>query len=498
MLAFVLVSGQIMAQEQGFLGTTRSKPARPLAPQLKVGRNSPKSKAHKKRYRTRGSQPSKVAKRQRDTRSLFFPKGEPSRQPAGNVGYRGPSPRKGVRDDRKYIPSTPKAKPDSKNFGKFASGGPPPKKRVRDDRKYYPTSPDSKSANRQFGRFAQSGPPSQKRVRDTRKYYPTTPIFKVDTKNFGRFAQKGPPAEGRFRDKRPRKIAGIYRRAAPPAGRGAYFNEREYLAKKDSRAQKPKKRGFLEGAYFNTPLPRKPTGKIAGLSANYQGNLTVRPGASKYSKQVTSLNANYQGNLIRRPVAKYSKQIANYTGHRGDMRRYRIRMTREPATYAGGERVFQRSTGVNISGLLTFKRANKIYPRKDIAKYSGKGGVLVKDHYRRSWYNKTKESVSYYFSNLNLAFKDSRLDAMEKSTRESANYVGRYKLSRPAKGAHPTAIYARNSIRHKSVEKRETNRKRNLWINRLFVFRGKDQPDDFKKKVRKPKYDRKEHQIWNE
>ncbi|MGB3585338.1 MAG: hypothetical protein WBA23_02305, partial [Tunicatimonas sp.] len=46
-----------------------------------------------------------------------------------------------------------------------------------------------------------------------------------------------------------------------------------------------------------------------------------------------------------------------------------------------------------------------------------------------------------------------------------------------------------------SYHKKENYRKRRIWLSQ--IFKSKDQPKHLKENTRKPRYDKKEAEIWN-
>ncbi len=68
------------------------------------------------------------------------------------------------------------------------------------------------------------------------------------------------------------------------------------------------------------------------------------------------------------------------------------------------------------------------------------------------------------------------------------------KRRRPGDNMHPS-VHHMARVGKASYEQKERHRKRRIWITH--VFKSKEQPQHLKEKVRKPRYDSKEAEIWN-
>ena len=68
------------------------------------------------------------------------------------------------------------------------------------------------------------------------------------------------------------------------------------------------------------------------------------------------------------------------------------------------------------------------------------------------------------------------------------------KRRRPGENMHPSVHHLARTGKT-SYEQKERHRKRRVWITH--VFKSKEQPQHLKEKVRKPRYDSKEAEIWN-
>lgn len=98
--------------------------------------------------------------------------------------------------------------------------------------------------------------------------------------------------------------------------------------------------------------------------------------------------------------------------------------------------------------------------------------------------------ISSYLGPITVKLPDYR-----KSSMEIANYMGPYKM-KPVKSKNPHPSYKyKQSIFISSDLMRESLRKWNIFWVRL--NRNKEEPAGVRKKVTKPKFDRKEREIWN-
>lgn len=85
-------------------------------------------------------------------------------------------------------------------------------------------------------------------------------------------------------------------------------------------------------------------------------------------------------------------------------------------------------------------------------------------------------------------------DVTKKTTRIQADFIGHTKLKyKKKKGMHPSYVFKMGSLK-KSHDKKEATRKRWKWLHHK--QKNIDQPKAVKEKVKKPRYDAKERDIW--
>ncbi|MEO0332144.1 MAG: hypothetical protein AAF223_10725, partial [Bacteroidota bacterium] len=121
-----------------------------------------------------------------------------------------------------------------------------------------------------------------------------------------------------------------------------------------------------------------------------------------------------------------------------------------------------------------YRAKSKFQQRKVEENYS----KYVHQH-RGFWRGTTAKAKSRYF---------------EKLSRRVHQYNGDIKRPRRGKDMHPSVDYltARQKNTHK---KKEKYRRRRIWLSH--IFKSKDQPKHLKENTRKPRYDKKEAEIWN-
>ncbi|MCZ6900489.1 MAG: hypothetical protein O7F74_09650 [Bacteroidetes bacterium] len=236
----------------------------------------------------------------------------------------------------------------------------------------------------------------------------------------------------------------------------------------------PSRYAELGGALYSGGIAGKPS-YMAKRKAdlNYSGYLT-RQKISK--KNLARTRINYPGYLTRQKVSK--KNLArtgiNYSGYLTATKRQRRSPSKE----------------INYSGYLTSNLRQVPQQYKEIRAYQGN---LVGR-------KKVNKSVGADYQGDIVLRKFgfggiTRAQYMAKKNKDIPKFNGKVKFKQPKTNTKLDGIFivVKNPT---SMKQKETIRKRSLFLSK--IFRNREQPPDFKKKIRRPKYDRKEKEIWYE
>nr|WKN35811.1 hypothetical protein K4G66_25925 [Tunicatimonas sp. TK19036] len=123
-----------------------------------------------------------------------------------------------------------------------------------------------------------------------------------------------------------------------------------------------------------------------------------------------------------------------------------------------------------VNGYRTYTRWQKKKIEKNYSRYVHQNGGYLRVP--------TPKAKSRYF---------------EKLAHKVHEYNGTIKRRKPGKDMHPSVDYL-TAKQKNTYEKKEKYRKRRLWLSH--IFKSKDQPKHLKEKTRKPRYDKKEAEIW--
>ncbi|WKN42888.1 hypothetical protein [Tunicatimonas pelagia] len=140
-----------------------------------------------------------------------------------------------------------------------------------------------------------------------------------------------------------------------------------------------------------------------------------------------------------------------------------------------------------------FYRKKQQRSSSEVSSYTGKQRRLPKyiqerveknyskyvHQHRGYWRGPTAQAKSRYFKKL---------------ARKVHQYNGDIKRPRRGKDMHPSVDYL-TARQKNSYQKKEKYRKRRIWLSQ--IFKSKDQPKHLKENTRKPRYDKKEAEIWN-
>ena len=110
---------------------------------------------------------------------------------------------------------------------------------------------------------------------------------------------------------------------------------------------------------------------------------------------------------------------------------------------------------------------------------------------------KVKKNQAYYISR-HTGYRGPTQRAQTRFHKKQSEMVHQYngniRIKRgKLKDRHPSVDYLAGKGR-KSYEQKERHRRRRVWLSH--IFKSKDQPQHLKEKTRKPRYDKKESDIW--
>ncbi len=256
----------------------------------------------------------------------------------------------------------------------------------------------------------------------------------------------------------------------------------------------------------------------------------AQPGASK--KAVPDNLAKYNDNIRKLKIK--AKQVANNTGdappleshkaaprHPSDIivdNRKERKTDKQIAGYSG-DQVYnnnkERKTDkkiANYTGDVVINDSKSRKLQKEIANYSGdveirgvdmktqmkmksySGDISVHDINKRDKARREKgRKIASYEGDILVSTLEARARKIRKKSKEMANWEGDIIVKRVKKGMHPSAIYRGGNIKN-SYAAKERYRKR--MLKKYGKNEGVETPNYMKKKEAKPKYDKKESEIW--
>jgi len=283
---------------------------------------------------------------------------------------------------------------------------------------------------------------------------------------------KGRPFENekaqKYIRKKPRLREGYFNQVNKPANPKNFQNPGANFS---GNLRRQDQRGFnTEIANFSgTRRRKKITNKMLKRSGQgYTGHLTQRR-RGKYNKAI----GDYSGNYTRRGK-QYSKAIGDFSGN----------YTRRSS--------FNEKTAKRIGDF----QGNRYRRKKNYGAIAYYGGDMAVKH--RRYQRNFLQFIRFYFSNIAFNLSGSPEKQLAKKNKAIAGYTGSRRYRRKDLGEkHPTSRFV-GPTSASTRKQKERRRERQLWFSRLFLFDNQDQPKDFKKKIRKPRYDKKEHEIWND
>ena len=101
-----------------------------------------------------------------------------------------------------------------------------------------------------------------------------------------------------------------------------------------------------------------------------------------------------------------------------------------------------------------------------------------------------------YAGNMKVKSKGAKERDFKKQSKEEQLFAGNYKIKKNKnEDLHPSSEYRGGKVKNSYAQK-ERARKRKLWWSK--TKKNDDQPKHLKEKRKKPKYDPKEGDIWND
>jgi len=146
----------------------------------------------------------------------------------------------------------------------------------------------------------------------------------------------------------------------------------------------------------------------------------------------------------------------------------------------------------NYSGDMVFDQSKTRKTDKVIGSYSGDIPVNYlqkRDHMRRE----KERKIASYEGDILVSTLEARARKIRKKSKEMANFEGDIIVKRVRKGMHPSAVYRGGNVKN-SYAAKERYRKR--MLKKYGKNDGIETPNYMKKKEAKPKYDKRESEIW--
>ena len=219
---------------------------------------------------------------------------------------------------------------------------------------------------------------------------------------------------------------------------------------------------------------------IAGApGTTWRGDQRVRP------KLIRDYGGDWAGDL-KLKKAKRDRRVGNFT-----MKGYKPKEI-GPApgtTFAGHLRKPKKITGwdgSDFAGHLKVKRNNRI--KTEGTKFAG--------HLKVKPNAKIKTEGLSYRGNTKVKTRFFQNQYYRKKSRQEQLFAGNYKVRRTkGKDLHPSANYTGRQVRRSPTAEKINRKWKLLWAK---TNKNADQPKHLKGKRKKPKYDPKEREIWND
>jgi len=266
---------------------------------------------------------------------------------------------------------------------------------------------------------------------------------------------------------------------APKSGVGGGVNVNDKNVRKSNKAQAHNQgdANIKQGVGMQAPksgvggtvkVNDKNVRKSNKAQANNTGDISI---ASQQSRMQPPKHDNYVvvDNSRQR---KQSKQVAKYQGDMAPMESH--------------------MQGPKNSGALVLERGVNHKTMKQISKYSGDlpPNYLNKRADMRASKN---AQVSGYKGSISVRTLEQRAKKIRKKNKQIANYKGDIIVHKRKEGMHPSSVYRGGRVKN-SYEAKEKYRKK--MLKKYGKNEDIETPNYMKKKDSRPKYDKRESDIW--
>ncbi len=239
---------------------------------------------------------------------------------------------------------------------------------------------------------------------------------------------------------------------------------------------------------IKTRRPLKGGGSISGKLWNNKEKPILTEGQGKETRLATQ----FQGNLkFRRPSTgggsvKY--KLWN-NDEKPVLTEGQGKETRLATQFQGNQKFRKTKTG---GGSISYKLWNN-NEKPLITKSGGKDAKAATGFEGRF---KDYELI-YGFSGIESARygRKKTLPFMKPSQKKNTGYYARVGVTTSRKQMHPSYSYTKSGESKNAAEEKEKTLKFRLWWSNLFKANS-NQPDNIKKKERKPRYDKRENDLW--
>jgi len=234
--------------------------------------------------------------------------------------------------------------------------------------------------------------------------------------------------------------------------------------------------------------------------ANNTGELpSPKSGKNNKERKTDKQIGGYSGDQVynNNKERKTDKQVAGYSGDQVYNNSKQHKTEKQIANYSGDvvlndskSRRTQKEIA-NYSGDMEVRGVNR-ETQKNIAHYSG--DISVHDINKREKQIRQKgRKVASYEGDILVRTLEARARKIRKKSKEMANWEGDIIVKRVKKGMHPSAVYRGGNVKN-SYAAKERYRKR--MLKKYGKNEGAETPNYMKKKEGKPKYDKRESEIW--
>ncbi len=190
---------------------------------------------------------------------------------------------------------------------------------------------------------------------------------------------------------------------------------------------------------------------------------------------------------------KAAKKISGYSGDIVSNESKIRKKDKEIGHYSGDMEVAQsRAKGPKNEGSMVLVRGVNMEQQMRMKNYSG--DILVRDLNKRDKMRREKgRKIASYEGDILVSTLEARDRKIRKKSKQMANFEGDIIVKRVKKGMHPSAVYRGGNVKN-SYAAKERYRKR--MLKKYGKNDGIETPNYMKKKEAKPKYDKRESEIW--